>query len=253
MCFIVGYVTKKPADLLMRAVVKILLDSGATNKDATGLAWFEEDVVHGVKGGFEAKEFVDAVHDNLPVDRRIVIGHVRTSTGGSPRNNANNHPVINKDVYLIHNGSVYGGLPAADVVDTMKLAVACNAKPDLIESICDIGNSLSGWYACAVLSNRLPGKLLLFRHNAKMEITYVPTLETVFFSTDSRFVVSAISSARPILGGLFHKYSTPICHTATLPAGKLLVLDQDLDWQFYEMNAPAVEMSEFAKGANLWQ
>lgn len=233
MCFIIGYITSKPDKSLLDTVLAAALDVGQRNADATGMAWYEDGMVKGVKGGFPAAEFIPAVYDNLPKDRSVFICHTRTMTRGTPTDNVNNHPVIDKDVYLIHNGVVFGG--DTSKVDSLQLVRACNKKEDLVESIKGLPKEVSGSYACAVLSNRTPDRLFLFRHTSPLNIIYLPEKEAVFFATHASTLLAQVATYTPILGGLFESTKYPKYYAEELEENRLLSIGIDLTWEKHEM------------------
>ena len=53
-----------------------------------------------------ASDFIQ-VRKELPRGTRTVLLHTRLDTKGDPKNNENNHPVVCKSTFTVHNGSIY--------------------------------------------------------------------------------------------------------------------------------------------------
>lgn len=86
-------------------------------KDATGIAWKagSDDRVRYVKQGITATQFVRNGENlaNIPRDTQTMLVHTRMGTGGSPKENVNNHPIIveprgdHPGLVGIHNGMLW--------------------------------------------------------------------------------------------------------------------------------------------------
>lgn len=81
--------------------------------DATGFSYFNGKDWLTIKAGIPADEFVKTKEIQGYLSKaqraRIALLHCRAATEGSPESNLNNHPIVNDDGILIHNGIVFFG------------------------------------------------------------------------------------------------------------------------------------------------
>jgi hypothetical protein len=115
MCGIAGF-SLTEQDLAEAPLVPRWLAVGLTlaienrGKDATGFAYVDKDkngkaTVYYNKRGITASKFVKKGYlDQIADDAQTVILHTRAGTGGSEKDNRNNHPIVTEGVTGIHNG-----------------------------------------------------------------------------------------------------------------------------------------------------
>jgi predicted glutamine amidotransferase len=116
-----------------------------------------------------------ALLDQIGPDTIAVIGHTRAATTGSPRDNANNHPIIDGPIIGVHNGVIrnhwelgglYSKVAKVDSAAIMALLRDCSMeKPLTTEDLVDRLPELEGSYAIAVADARKPNKIFLARNN----------------------------------------------------------------------------------------
>ena len=239
--------SKKPDEQLVKAITDVALMNSSSSRDATGLAWFQGGAVHGTKGGLPASEFIPKLYQKIPKDVGILICHTRNQTRGSHLVNSNNHPVNKDGIFLVHNGVVYPreGIQEEGVVDTMMLVEAAAKGNNLKEGIVNTSLDVSGSYACAVLSNREPDTLFLYRHGSPLYLSYLPTLETIFFATAIEDVEDALAEYKPLLGGLFNKRIYPTHYNAKLAEDTLLILRGNLTWESCKLKESPIMTSSW--------
>ena len=137
-------------------VVKILGEENAyRGRDATGLLSIDEEwnsikvLKRPVSAGIllNSELYREWINNQNLEKCKVVLGHTRQSTGGSPSNNLNNHPVIYGKAAGIHNGWVdehqevfkEEGLARKAEVDTEALVALfhkySSKKDDLVKAI----------------------------------------------------------------------------------------------------------------------
>lgn len=111
MCGIAGFHIKNPKvarseEAINLVADKLLLGIEQRGKHATGYVAVSEDgSVVLDKSDVEATEFIK-VRDAIPANVRTLLLHTRYFTKGEPSNMGNNHPVVYKSCFTIHNGSI---------------------------------------------------------------------------------------------------------------------------------------------------
>ena len=110
MCSIFGFVNygNKVKGYQLKELVKALsIESEVRGKDASGIAY----VKNGELVIYKKPQPAHKVKFYFPSDTKILTGHTRMTTQGSPKHNINNHPFLGKtkDGYfaLCHNGVIY--------------------------------------------------------------------------------------------------------------------------------------------------
>jgi glucosamine 6-phosphate synthetase-like amidotransferase/phosphosugar isomerase protein len=113
MCGIVGYYLqgKTTPPNIIDTLKYLYTESIVRGKDATGMAFIQEDKLYYHKNHVPATDYVnEAVFDDITQNKpRYLIGHLRMATKGDPADNKNNHPFISKDYLwaMVHNGIIY--------------------------------------------------------------------------------------------------------------------------------------------------
>ena len=89
--------------------VQLLKVLEARGRDAAGVAWRDDQneswVVKVPGAGSRLATSLDA-HPQMTTGVRAAIVHTRWATLGSPKDNANNHPLVRPGIQLVHNGYV---------------------------------------------------------------------------------------------------------------------------------------------------
>lgn len=212
MCAIFGY---KCFDV-HRPTVEDIADLAnvceSRGKDASGMAWFTGDGRLAVsKAPIEAsvylkRENVRALFAKTGVPE-LLIGHARAATQGSPWNDVNNHPIVDRQsgTAIVHNGivsnddEVYKGIKVTrkgQVDSEAILGVLMHAQGGLQNRISEVGRRIQGSYACALLSTQLPGTLALFRHASPCALWWDAVKRIIWFAS-TKDIVDIVRSEEP--------------------------------------------------------
>jgi predicted glutamine amidotransferase len=109
LCGILGFITDRASKENIKYFKKILYMSEARGREATGIFYTKDDAYVIEKQPIISSKFIQdifPVHANNLGRARIALGHTRSPTQGSPKDNSNNHPLESKNWILIHNGGV---------------------------------------------------------------------------------------------------------------------------------------------------
>lgn len=114
MCGIVGYklLSRNPeaAANTLKLFERLLCESQIRGKHASGVSWIDDGKVMGYKQPIPAVQLVKSEfwQGCFPIPTEM-IGHTRYSTSGDWHKNANNQPLNNRKMALVHNGLVSMG------------------------------------------------------------------------------------------------------------------------------------------------
>lgn len=83
-----------------------MLSIESRGRDASGIAWFNEDVkrTQFMKAPLRASDFYVEIFETVPTTTKHAIIHTRAATQGSKHDNNNNHPIALPGIVGIHNG-----------------------------------------------------------------------------------------------------------------------------------------------------
>lgn len=166
MCSIFGFVNygdKLKIRQLKELVKALSIESEVRGKDASGIAY----VKNGEMTIYKQAKPAHKMRFYFPSDTKILIGHTRMTTQGSPKKNYNNHPFLGKtkDGYfaLAHNGVLYNdsmlkggeGLPNTYIETDSYVAVQLLEKYGELnfETIAKMSESVFGSFVFTMLSD----------------------------------------------------------------------------------------------------
>lgn len=171
MCGIFGYITTVGDGPSVERLRKIAIVTQSRGMHAFGLAWLNRD---GSVGQWKAEGPAENHLGQLDAvaDARIVIGHCRYATHGSPANPNNNHPHPAGGGVIVHNGIVfnheqlvvqYGLQPRSECdSEVIGLMMANASRGTILRRAAYATSRLSGDLAILGLW-RKPGRLLVAR------------------------------------------------------------------------------------------
>lgn len=199
MCGIAGYYAFGKDRPTMEELDNMLVWCMDRGKDATGVAWIGNNNIHVIKKPVNAIEFIKDENwraINIP---KFMIMHTRAATQGDKSDNANNHPIFNKDgMGLVHNGiisneeDVYkklGVVPDGEVDSETILKII---ERNWIDSVEDL-KEVRGTFACAMIWSKKPDDLLLFRHNNPMVYAIDTKRDIFYFASTDKILEGATS------------------------------------------------------------
>lgn len=184
MCGIAGIRRFGDTPITVDQIRLLLIGNEPRGIQATGLAFQQADgSVQVYKDDEPAwkfvsdKGFLEFVEANLKQDTVSFLGHTRLATQGSPRKNANNHPMWKGKTALVHNGCISGDhreftaekWDRSAETDSDILRAALDEKGFTKEALTWM-NRLSGSAAFAAVSTDFPGKLILARSGSPLEL-----------------------------------------------------------------------------------
>lgn len=206
MCGIGGIISNVSSDKNYEVLEYLLLELEERGKDAAGVVFLNPDrKITYRKEGIEASKLLETLK-RKPVFGGLV--HTRAKTQGLASDNNNNHPIIFKDLVLIHNGvvrndvEVISEVPEAPegMVDSRAIAAVLademEKEKDPIKAIQASVARLRGELAVAFTSCKKPNTIYLIKsgarpliaaHNkAKDMFIFASTREAIEFSLPSK-------------------------------------------------------------------
>lgn len=216
MCGIAGILDVTRSDLDRVTLAReLLLQIERRGRHATGYAFIDETTRTTVieKADLCASEFVQLAPmfvDGLEIDPRAIILHTRYATQGSPSENMNNHPLYSKrtGMTLIHNGWLTN---EREILAKYKLQKDADVDSEtilrLIEHFLLKGNrsinraiklamrELKGVFACALISERYPNTLWLWRDNNPLHIVFDRKSGALIFASTAELLRDALTNA----------------------------------------------------------
>jgi predicted glutamine amidotransferase len=159
-----------------------------------------------------------ALLDKIGPDTIAVVGHTRAATTGSPKDNDNNHPIIDDPIIGVHNGMIRNHLELGDlypkVAEVDSAAIMALLRDSSIEeplTTDDLVNrlpELEGGYAIAVVDARKPNGLFLARNHNPICMTRNYKLGYLAFASTGEIL-------REALGPKIRTFMMPsnsVCH-----------------------------------------
>jgi predicted glutamine amidotransferase len=190
-------------------VNELLLGIEHRGTDATGIAtirgngdiWIE-------KAELEAKEFVK---HRTSLDKRVktILLHTRYATKGHQSNNLNNHPVVNDNAVITHNGHIRNDddvfkensdLNRTAEVDSEAIAALFNKYG--VEKAHLALQELEGGFAIAAIDQRIPTALVLAKGKTS-PLTYYKNNDFIVWASESRVIEIAFDKVNSSLGVKF--------------------------------------------------
>lgn len=182
MCGIGGVVRMSNKPITLAQCNLLLLGNEHRGNDASGIALSQEDgsvQIHKIDDGawafVNSKEYLAFMTENLKPTTWGALLHTRLATQGSPRKNANNHPISAGVSCIVHNGCISN---EDTLFKTLDVKPSCETDSDILRAFTDkYGitpkaikemNKISGSAAGGVFDPRSPKKMLLFRSGSPM-------------------------------------------------------------------------------------
>ncbi|HMK43724.1 MAG TPA: glutamine--fructose-6-phosphate transaminase (isomerizing) [Dissulfurispiraceae bacterium] len=179
MCGIIGYVGSRNAIPVVMDGLKRLEYRGY---DSAGIAFFSESGIEVRRCKGKIAE-LDQIVSSLPIASTTAIGHTRWATHGKP-SDENAHPHRSDGIVVVHNGIIENyvelkaqlereGFVFTSQTDTEVLAhlIRRHAKGGALEeSLRNALHEVKGAYACAVMSDKEPGKIVAVRKESPLVI-----------------------------------------------------------------------------------
>ncbi len=198
MCGIMGYACfgeKRPSKEHLTEMFSLLETRG---RDASGFAFMDKGqlIVH--KAPVKSSLFVKTKEWQNVKMSKIMIMHTRAATQGSNKNEANNHPLFNKQgIAIVHNGIIYNdkeifGRNRRDGEGDSEaiLAVLSNkSKGDKIKRVFD---RLDGSFAFAAINQHEPDKLILVKKDNPIDLYFDTENDIVYFCSERRMMQEAL-------------------------------------------------------------
>ena len=180
-------------------------------REATGVAVVQRYGTYRLfKWPMPASEFVHVdLYHHILADvgpaTTCLLGHARWPTKGSPRNNANNHPLLAGHTLGIHNGMIHNDdelfaalhLPRQAEVDSEILFRLLDTIPPFarderyLTQLREQLEPVDGVFATLSVDLRRPTDLVVLKHNCPLCLHYDPTLQALFFSSRYLFLRQA--------------------------------------------------------------
>lgn len=192
--------TKKQSKIAKKVLRHIAIDSETRGSHSSGIASIGEqsNIYKSLlpSGKFvDSKEYTTAIK-SLDNGSNILLGHTRFATEGAiVKNNA--HPFQVGGVIGAHNGCVYNiaemqtQLDKQCPVDSQLIFKSIDATNNIQDAVADFDSD----FALSYVKNN-PMILHLCREtNRPLSVAYVPQLETLYYASESDFIVDALLKA----------------------------------------------------------
>jgi glucosamine 6-phosphate synthetase-like amidotransferase/phosphosugar isomerase protein len=126
MCGVFGFVSRNGGTVNLEVLGRVAEVTERRGPHAFGFAWIDR------RGRLKCYKQTGRVSDHLGLlglaaDARMLIGHCRFATQGSPEDNINNHPHPADGGWLVHNGQIPGYRRLVDAFDLYPVS-ACDSE-----------------------------------------------------------------------------------------------------------------------------
>jgi glucosamine 6-phosphate synthetase-like amidotransferase/phosphosugar isomerase protein len=196
MCGIFGFIAKTAHGPDLQQLRQIALDTERRGPHAFGWAWIDD---RGRLQSFKSEGRISDSLGLLPMLRnaRLVIGHTRYATQGTPTDNINNHPHPVDGGWLVHNGMIRNYV---DLIDEHRLHPSSDCDSEVL----------------GLLAERGRGTTLERTVSAVREVGRTPLAMLGLWSRPERMVV--IRSGNPLSRGENERGIYLASLTSSLPA-----------------------------------
>lgn len=220
MCGIFGIATCEPvtfakAAVFRRATRRLLEESQIRGGRSSGLCVLTKKEAVMYKDGLPASTLVQRPEYGKVINRmkpsrdfRIMIGHTRTPTKGSPRFNVNNHPIRANDIIGVHNGMISNddvlfnryrqhidrrGEVDSEIIFRL-IDYHISRGKSTVRATQETHKAINGSYACAFVNKNNPRYLTLFCDNFSGLVFYkYSKLGVIVFASTKSIVDAALN------------------------------------------------------------
>ncbi len=186
-------------------IKNLMLESEDRGKDATGIAYFNQDKVKVFKQAIPSSEFVETPEFNSFLEGEntgLFIGHTRQKTQGDASNNNNNHPLYDEGVAVIHNGVISNDKELitrfklktkaevdSEVILRMYLLFKKKLKPE--EAFNKVMEKLRSG-AVAIIDRDLPNKIMVGATSSSLIFAYIPKTDSIVFASSESIIKDSL-------------------------------------------------------------
>lgn len=215
MCGICGYITTRPntAKIAKSMIANLLVASEVRGSDASGIAFVKNNKIVCVKDGVKAsiftksKKFIEIIEKNNP---EIMIAHTRQQTQGTHTDNKNNHPLVDGNIAIVHNGIISND---REVFTTFKLKrdgfvdseaivklIAYYKKDKLTtrEAIQSAIKNIQGSLAVAIINANNDRELHLIRDTNPISLAYHKPTGIIYFASTDDILLNGLSEHKKV-------------------------------------------------------
>jgi len=224
MCGIFGVALLQGHKISDPKILKIVLrrlfeESKKRGTDASGIAFATDEHISVIKHNIDASRFIKAKFyeeaERVHIDKnfknlRIMIGHTRSRTKGTPTDRNNNHPVVANRVIGVHNGNISNddelfdeytsqfpdnferrGRVDTEIIFRLLDHYRHTVRLQMYDTILTTNGLIRGSYACAFVDAGEPWMLYLFKGWSPTDINYYPEYGLLIFASSRVFIYSA--------------------------------------------------------------
>jgi glucosamine 6-phosphate synthetase-like amidotransferase/phosphosugar isomerase protein len=187
-----------------------LLANEQRGRDAAGIALMNQDssvLVH--KAPITASRFIHSagylrVLDSLSENTTVLLGHTREPTKGSPRKNANNHPILRGNIIGVHNGTItnddlifarqticgdrIGFVDSEAIIALLDSIAADMSLPSYSDKLYQVSKAVIGSYVILYVNPALPHAVFLLKYKNPVSVHWDSELGALFFSSRYLFL-----------------------------------------------------------------
>lgn len=211
------------------ALSKLFVQSQSRGRTSTGVAITNRKDIIVVKDKMSAdrfvlnKAFTEVMRKYLDFDWKekdsaesppiSVLGHCRFPTKGSAEQNTNNHPIVHGGVVGVHNGGISNdeelwikfdiskhrkGIVDSEIIFGLIehfIKKSSSKLGNTAEAIVEASSYIRGGYACAMVNNRNPYCVWLFRNHMPCVVRHYYRLGLVVWSSTDSFLQNSITGS----------------------------------------------------------